>query len=311
MSTGDGFDLDQSLIVAPAVGFAAIASAMDAIGLARTRDTGGASLLPGEPELASWSRGGKKPFVTYTLNPVVMLRVLDVATAPPALRAQLASRLKLLSRDDLAALLDALDPRDVLRGLWAARETQRTDVLPRIQKLAGSTSGAIGEQARAVAADLIATSEAQQAALVGLRGLALSAAPVIARLNDPAFTRGLRPDRDACAALFDAELAEPVAAAAAELFQDAPATTAASDAPEVTAATAGLLRWPNGLSHAFPGGYRNIAGWMVPQRVWLTWATRSASGGVGTRHDGLAWLDGRWVWLPKPFRIVAPLVSGP
>src|SRR5262249_48257396 len=174
-----------------------------------------------------------------------------------------------------------------------------------------STSGAVGEQARAVAADLVAMSEAQQAALVGLRGLALSAASVIARLNDPAFTRGLRPDRDACAALFDAGLAEPIATAAADLVQDHPPPTAADDAPEVTAATAGLLRWPNGLSQKFPGGYRNIAGWMAPQRVWLTWATRSASGGVGTRYDGLVWLDGRWVWLPKPFRIVAPLVSGP
>jgi hypothetical protein len=310
MTVGDGFDLDQSLIVAPEVGFAAIAAAAAATGLTRTRDGGGASLLPGEPELASWSRGGRKPFVTYTLNPVAMLRVLDVATAPPALRAELASRLKLLSRDEAAALLDALDPRDVLRGLWAARETQRIDLLPRVQKLAGSSSGTVVEQARAVAADLVAASEAQQAALVALRGLALNAAPVIARLNDPAFTRGLRPDRDACAALFDAELAEPIATAAAELFQDPPTTTAASDAPDVTAATAGLLRWPNGLSRAFPGGYRSIAGWMSPQRVWLTWATRSTSGGVGTRYDGLARLGDRWVWLPKPFRIVAPLVRG-
>jgi hypothetical protein len=307
MTAGDGFDLDQSLIVAPEVGFATVASAMDAIGLTRTRDAGGASLLPGEPELASWSRGGKKPYVTYTLNPVAMLRVLDVATAPPALRAEIASRLRLLSRDDVAALLDSADTREELRGLWAARETKRIDLLERIKKLVGLASGLLGEQARAVAADLATTAEAQQTALVGLRSLAMSAEPVIARLHDPAFTRGLRPDRDACAALFDTELAEPIAMTAAALFEHPPTMGAPNESREVTAATAGALRWPNVLSHAFPRGYRNIAGWMAPQRVWLTWATRSASGGVGTRYDGLAWVGDRWVWLPKPFR----MVSGP
>jgi hypothetical protein len=311
MTVGDGFDLDQSLIVAPEAGFAAVAAAMDAIGLTRTRDAGGASLIPGEPELASWSRRGQKPFVTYTLNPVAMLRVLDVGTAPPALRAEIAARLRLLSHDDVAALLDAADTREVLRGLWAARETQRIDLLECAQNLAGAGSGLLAEQGRAVAADLASVAEAQQTALVTLRSLAMSAEPIIARLHDPGFTRGLRPDRDACAALFDTDLAEPIAAAAAELFADPPTMDAPNESPDTTAATAGALRWPNVLSYAFPRGYRNIAGWMTPQRVWLTWATRSASGGVGTRYDGLAWIGDRWVWLPKPFRIVAPLVSGP
>src|SRR5262249_40039438 len=133
MTTGNGYDLDQSLIVAPDVGFGAVAAAVEATGLRPEARGAGPPLIAGEPELASWSRGGGKPFVTYTLNPVAMLRVLDVATAPPPLRADLASRLKLLARDEVASLLDASETRDVLRGLWAARETQRTDPTPRVQ----------------------------------------------------------------------------------------------------------------------------------------------------------------------------------
>jgi hypothetical protein len=309
MTAGDGSDLGQSLIVAPEVGFDAIAAAVEAIGLAPEARSSGAPLIAGEPELASWSRRGAKPFVTYTLNPVAMLRVLDVATAPPSLRADLAARLALLSADAVASLLVAPAIRDTLRGLWAARETQRIDLIPRIQAL-GAAPGILGEEARAVAADLAAAAEAQQASLVGLRSIALSAVPVIARLHDPAFTRELQPDRKACGALFDAELAEPIARAAAALFESRPTTSGPAAQPEVMAAAAGLLRWPNPLSRSFPQGYRNIAGWMAPQRVWLTWAVRSATGGT-TRYDGLAWLGERWVWLPKPFRIVWPLVSGP
>ena len=59
----------------------------------------------------------------------------------------------------------------------------------------------------------------------------------------------------------------------------------------------------------FRSGYRNIAGWMTPERMWLTWAARSATGG-SMRYDGLAWLGERWVWLPKPYRIVADLPTG-
>jgi hypothetical protein len=308
MTPGDGFDLDQTLIVAPDVAFAAIAAAVEATGLARTETADRAPLIAGEPEFATWSRDGKKPFVIYTLNPVAMLRVLDVATAPPRLRAALASGLPLLSREDVAALIEAADTRTALRGLWAARETQRIDLLPRIQQLARSASGLVAEQAAAVAADLAAMASAQETAMIGLRGIALSAEPVIAQMRDPDYCRGLRPDRDACAALFDAELAGPIAEAAEALFASAPAATPPVGSPEAMAATAGLLRWPNALSQAFPRGYRVIAGWMTPQRVWLTWLARSATGGA-TRYDGLAWLGDRWVWLPKPFRIVAPLLG--
>lgn len=310
MTPGDGYDLDQSLIVAPEIGFDAVAAALQASGLTPEARGTGAPLITGEPELASWSRGGAKPFVTYTLNPVAMLRVLDVAFAPPALRADLASRLKLLSHDAVASLLDAPEPREALRALWAARETQRIDLLPRIQKLAGSARGFVADEARAVTADLTAVADAQQASLIGLHSIVLSAIPVIERMHDPAFTRELQPDRKACADLFDAELAESIATAAAAVFESEPSMSAPAVQPEVTAAAAGLLRWPNPLSRAFPQGYRNIAGWMAPQRVWLTWAVRSAAGGI-TRYDGLAWLGERWVWLPKPFRIVWPLVRGP
>ena len=76
----------------------------------------------------------------------------------------------------------------------------------------------------------------------------------------------------------------------------------------MTAAPAGLLRWANELSDRFPGGYREIAPWMNPQPIWLAWACKAADGGA-VRYDGLAFLNDHWVWIPKAFRVVAPIVA--
>lgn len=299
----DAFGLGQTLIVVPDIGFASITAALAACGLTRTEPSPAATLIVGEPELASWSHGGAKPFVTYTLNPVAMLRVLDVATAPPALRAQIASRLPLLSDNAVTTLLDAVAPRDALRGLWAARETGRIDLIAQVRRVADTRNGMVAEQAAEVCVALEATASARQATLVLLRQVEEAAEAVIARLQDPAFARGLQPDRAACASLFDAELVEAAAVGAQRLFG---AGFVMTDGPtegpiRLTAAPAGLLRWPNERSRDFPRGYRTLAGWMDASRVWLTWTVD------GTRYDGLAWLDGRFVWLPKPYRILRPM----
>jgi len=72
-------------------------------------------------------------------------------------------------------------------------------------------------------------------------------------------------------------------------------------------APAGLLGQENPLSRDFPQGYRAIAGWLNPHRVWVAWCYRNPTSTAGLNYDGLVYIDDHWVWLPKPYRVLAPL----
>lgn len=309
----NAYALGQTLLVAPQVAFERIAQTLQDLGWTRA-DPGLNSppLVSGEPEWAMWTWQGQKPVVVYTFNPVAQLRVLDVATLPPLLRGAIAERLPLIDSHALAAFLVAESPRDRLLGLWGALETERIDLVSPVLGLRADPEPIVAEQARAVATKLDGIIQARIQVLASLRLLAEAARALIADLSDPLKARALCPGAEDCARLFDAEIAEAVAAAAQRVFAEAPSVGPGERYPalEVTAAPAGLLRSPNELSDKFPRGYRDIAGWMQPDRIWLTWAFKSAAGGA-VRYDGLAWMDDHWVWLPKPFRIVAPLVLKP
>lgn len=66
---------------------------------------------------------------------------------------------------------------------------------------------------------------------------------------------------------------------------------------------AGLLGDDNALSRPFPSGYRQIADWLDPHRVWVAWryVAPGASGGIAM--NGLVWLDDHFAWFPKPWRL--------
>jgi hypothetical protein len=72
---------------------------------------------------------------------------------------------------------------------------------------------------------------------------------------------------------------------------------------EAHLAPAGLLGSDNELSRPFPGGYRKIASWLNPHRVWVCWHYRPPDAGAGIAMNGLVWLDDHWAWLPKPYRL--------
>lgn len=302
------YDLGQTLIVSPEASFDRIASVIESGGWTRDRRRALPSLIKGDPETASWSLRGQKPFVVYTFNPVARLRVLDVATVPPVFRGMIAKRLPLLDTNDFFSLLSTPTSRDRLLGLWAAQETERYELASETAGLRNDPDRTVAEAARQVTSRLRDLGTARLAAMASLRLLADAGESVIRRLGDADFVRGLRPTRDDCARLFDAELVDSVAAAVERVDYDVPLASPGDTYPDlqVTAATAGLLRWPNDLSHHFPLGYRNSAGWMTPDRVWLAWIFKSAQGG-GVRYDGLAWLDDRWVWIPKAYRVLARL----
>ena len=302
------YQLGQTLLIRPDTPFDGIAAALNRLGWQREdgrQDT--APLLEGEPEFATWSWRGHKPFVIYTFNPLVRMRVLDVATLPPVMRGAIASSLPLLDERGVEGLFDSDEVKERLLGLWAAQETERLDLIRDADRLTRDPEPALAGQAREVRDRLVRIDEARHQVLADLRLLTEAAPRLIARLSDPLFVRGLRPALADLQDLFDEDLTEVLDGAVTAMYAANPHAARLEPDTEIRvfAAPAGLLRWANPLSDRFPRGYRDIAGWMNPKRVWLSWTLSTASGGT-VRYDGLSWLDGHWVWLPKVYRYLAP-----
>ena len=57
-------------------------------------------------------------------------------------------------------------------------------------------------------------------------------------------------------------------------------------------------------SQFFPGGYQRIAHNWLPQRIWLAWKYVKRGENSGMAYDGLVWLEGRFAWFPKPWRVL-------
>lgn len=55
-------------------------------------------------------------------------------------------------------------------------------------------------------------------------------------------------------------------------------------------------------SSAFPGGYKNLTG-LLPGRVWLAWKYVRPGESLGMSYDGLVFLEDRFAWFPKPWRL--------
>ena len=304
--------LDQVLIVNPACPFSDIAHAMTQMGWQRdTLELAAPSLIANEPEVATWSWKGHKPFVIYSFNPVVKMRVLDVAGVPPGVREGIAQQLPLLDHLAIEKLFTSDDVRERLLGLWAVQETERVDLLETARKLQDDPEPVLAEQARDVCAKLERINQARKEVLVQMRMIEEATPALIRRLNDPSFIQTLKPSRSDLQHLFDAELVDAAQLAIERLYADPGLRISPARDTQIKAVAcpAGLLRWPNMLSDKFPGGYRDLAGWMVPSRIWVCWKQESA--GTSVSYDGLVWLDNHWCWLPKIFRFLVPyLMNG-
>lgn len=309
------YQLGQTLLIAPHTSFRQIRERLLQLGFRLEQPPSQTPLLADEPEFASFTWQGRKPFVLYTFNPVARLRVLDVATVPPPLRGAIAGALPLLDDDTLKELLFSKEPRERLLGLWSLQETERLDLLPQATRLRHDPVSVVAEQAQRIEQRLRQILEAREHLLMNLRLLVDAAEPLIRQLNDPLLIPGLKPTAAELAELFDPELAPHLQPAVDELYRTPPLAAPGDQFPHlsITAANAGLLRWPNELSDKFPRGYRNIAGWMTPRYVWFSWRwTQHADGppgAPGVQFDGLVWLERRWVWIPKAFRLLAPILD--
>lgn len=311
----DPYQLYQVLIVAPEVTFLELDRDLQATGFERDPQVGGASglpsLVPGEPELAGWTFRGQKPFITYTFNPAVNLRVLDCGYVPPQLRGIIAARVKLLEPPEVRLGLESTDVRARLRSLFAAGETDRLDLMERAEKMKQDPEPLVARAAADLVTRLKRTLEGRIQTLGTLRLLAEAARGFIGRLSERSYVAGLAPRREDIAKLFDEDIASEVADLVMAEWARPPLAENDPGRPTltITAATAGLLRFPSELSDPFPRGYRDIAPWMVPGRVWLAWTWSKAPGEFGTRYDGLVWVDDRWALLPKPFHAVGRVLQ--
>lgn len=60
----------------------------------------------------------------------------------------------------------------------------------------------------------------------------------------------------------------------------------------------------NSRAEAFPGGYAQLAGTLIPSVIWVGFRVTSPGERNGTNFDGLVLIDDRFVMFPKPFRFV-------
>jgi hypothetical protein len=70
-----------------------------------------------------------------------------------------------------------------------------------------------------------------------------------------------------------------------------------------------MLADENDLSLQFPRGYRSIAHWLQPERIWLAWKYLAPGAQSGVAYNGLVWMDDHWAWFPKPFRVLRELAD--
>jgi len=305
------------LILTPDLRFSDLATRLESLGFRRdpsvrpfTPDT-----LAGEPELAAWTLGDEEARVTYTFNPVVSLRVLTPSAVNEQTRAELAAALPCLDVAAVARLLSERDPRKILLGLLATKILAAPALRDQVGALRAHPSRPVSEAARAAWDALPEDTEAaaRQTALILLDQLCREAAPVLAALGGPDSERvleALRPQPEDFARLFRAEIAEEAQKAYEPIWRHPPRVDAMSVGVtlKVFACPARMLDTDNELSRRFPGGYRALAPWLVPDRIWFVWRYLRPGEAAGVRYDGLVRVNDRWVWLPKPYRVVGEIL---
>jgi hypothetical protein len=276
-------------------------------------------ILPGEPEHATFERDAGER-IHYTFNPVCRLRVVEVLGDGVTLQLPAAGK------DMVSAWLASADERTLLRGVLAAQQMPDPQLIERVAALREHPRAAIAEAAARLAGDLPRSESAkkpgpgqreQQAkaqALVAIEILKQHVTPLLHALGqdaDGSVTATLRPRPEDYALAFLPEAAETARQAYETLWADPPRVTHVAPGSQLQChvAPAGMLADDNALSWKFPGGYRAISPLLNPHRVWVAWKFIDPGKTAGMAYDGLVWLDNRWAWFPKPYRVLAQLVQ--
>jgi hypothetical protein len=304
-------------VIDPACAFGELDRRLAALGFARDASVRPVTpdMIPGEPELAAWTRGRER--LTYTFNPVVSLRSIAASGLTAETTAALFTRLPLLDTPAVGQLLTESDSRRILLGLFAARTLAAGELALVVAPLQAHADPTISRAAATTleALQSVGGVTARQQALAVMQVLCRKAIPVFAALvgpEGPATLEAMRPHSDDFPRVFQAGIAERVAAAYEVLWRTPPRLdrlVSGELALRVDAAPAGMLHEENELSRHFPGGYRALAPYLVPDRVWFVWRYLHGSAEAGMRYDGVVLLDDRWVWFPKPYLVVGEIVQ--
>jgi hypothetical protein len=142
------------MILDTAVTFADLDAAVTDLGWVRHGTTAAPPLVPGEPEVATWTHPLAGTLV-YTCNPVVWLRVLDLGTVERAAAVALAVRLPHLGESAIAALLRAGPTELVLLGVLAAGVQRSPTHLNAVRALLHHRDPAVAQAAIATARMLV------------------------------------------------------------------------------------------------------------------------------------------------------------
>jgi hypothetical protein len=316
------------LVLAPQLRFGELCSRLAQAGW-QAAGQAGAPLVAGEPEHALFERAGAH--LVYTFNPVCSLRLLDTSAAGPAWSDAL---LPVAGAGEVHLWLESHDERTLLRGLLAAAQLGHAALAPQVdaqrghshptiaraaertlQLLVGDAAG-VKETNRANTASGLDPAEADPAgaarggALLGIALLKEQLTPLLYALaqdRDGRIAARLQPQAADFLLAFrpDAAVAASEAYAAAALTARVAPVSGAGHQVQVALAPAGMLGDDNALSRQFPSGYRAIAHLLAPQRIWARWKYLPRGAAAGVAYDGLVWLDERWVWFAKPYRVLS------
>lgn len=300
-------ELGSVLVLAPKVRFNELQETLARLGMAQDATDDLVGHTPEDaPLAAAFGRPGLLPRANYSHNPVADLHLLEVGTVPPFFRAQLASALPVVSRSEVAEWLQSGSERDMLRGLWAAVETERVDLLPAVAALAKDPRSLLSEEAKRAQDRLISIDTARTSVIGHMALVSQMALQMTEVLSQPGGLADLLAGPDDMKILFRSEAISELATEAQARVENGlrGQILPALDPADVSSIPAGLLRQPSRMSSVFPMGYRDFAGWMRPEVIWVTWKSADPSHGR-VRFDGLAFADDRWIFCPRPMRLLS------
>jgi len=306
----------RQLVLDPAFTFADLDARLTGLGFARDASVAPVTpdILPGEVELAAWTRVGGR--LTYTFNPVVTLRVLAAIGMATEDLAVLIATLPVLDAAAVGEYLTEPEARHNLFGLLAARAMNAGELALVVASLQAHPNPTVSR----AAAETLRTLESapgrtpREQTLVGMQILCRKAIPVFASLvgaKSESIVEAMRPLADDYPRVFRGDLVDRVRPAFEELWRTPPQfdrLVSGEVQLRVYASPAGMLRKETELSRHFPRGYRALAPYLVPERVWFVWRYLSGSAEAGMRYDGVVLLDDRWVWFPKPYVVAGKVL---
>ncbi len=254
---------------------------------------------------SAWVRPGGFPAVVLHRDPTGDLWWLDVGDVAPAGRAALASALGALGPAEVRRWLDHQDETVRWRGVGAVGQLDARELAPRLQELALG-DGMVPSAAQALLDRWKHDDVMRGQAILSMATLAGVARPVIASLASGAIDAVI-PTPDDAAAVFVEAVAPRAAEAYARWWEVQRSKARPTGGPElqVDVVTGGLMRRDGPWMRPLAQGFRGVAGALRPEVSWVSWRWSS----TGSSFDGLVFVNERWCWYPKPYRVLRPVLA--